>query len=71
MSVETVLATDGLRCASCAYAVERLGRKIVGVEEVRVDVATGEIRLTFDGNPLTVGRITDLVSRLGHSAYPS
>jgi copper chaperone CopZ len=71
MSVESVLTTDGLRCASCAYAVERLGRRISGVEEVRVDAATGEIRVTYDGDPSTLGKIADIVARLGHTAYAS
>jgi copper chaperone CopZ len=69
VSVEAVLATDGLRCASCAYAIERLGRKIAGVEEVRVDAATGEIRVLYDGDPEALGKIADLAARLGHTAY--
>jgi copper chaperone CopZ len=71
VSVEAVLATDGLRCASCAYAVERLGRKIAGVEDVRVDAATGTIKVTYDGDPSSLRKISDIVARLGHSAYPS
>jgi copper chaperone CopZ len=69
VSAEAVLATDGLRCASCAYAVERLGRKIAGVEEVRVDAATGTIRVTYDGDPASLRKISDIVARLGHSTY--
>jgi copper chaperone CopZ len=71
LKVEAVLATDGLRCPSCAYAVERLGRKIAGVEDIRVDAATGEIRFTYDGDPSTPRRISDIVARLGHSTYAS
>jgi copper chaperone CopZ len=69
VSVEAVLKTDGMRCASCAYAVERMGRKIAGVEEVRVDAATGEIRVIYDGDPGTLGKIADIAARLGHTAY--
>lgn len=74
MSVETLLKTDGLHCASCVYTVERLGRKVAGVEEVRVDAASGKIVVRIeDGadSAAAVEGIAAIVRRLGHSAYPA
>ncbi len=71
MSVETILGTDGLHCASCAYAVERLGRKVAGVEELRVDAAAGTIRVRYDGSAGAIEGIAEIVRRLGHTAYPA
>ncbi len=71
MSVEAVLRTDGLQCATCVYALERLGRKIRGVEDLRVDAASGTIHLTYNGESRVIDEIRELVRRLGHSAYPA
>jgi len=71
MSVETLLRTDGLHCASCIYTVERLGRKIAGVEEVRADAAAGTILVRHDGRAGAVEAVADILRRLGHSAYPA
>lgn len=72
MSRETILKTDGLHCASCAYAVERLGRKVSGVEDVRVDAASGTIVVRLeDGadSARAIDEVGTIVRRLGHSAY--
>lgn len=63
-----VLELSGGRCASCAYTIEHLGRKVQGVTEVRVDSASGEIRVRYEGNPGSLERIAQIVRRLGYEA---
>lgn len=63
-----VLDLEGGRCASCAYTIEHLGRKVHGVSDVRVDAATGEIRVRYQGNPGSLERIAQIVRRLGYDA---
>lgn len=58
----------GAHCPSCAFTIEKLGRKVPGVSEVRVDVARHEIRVDYDGSPGTLEGIADIVGRLGYSA---
>jgi copper chaperone CopZ len=55
-------------CPSCAYTVERLGRKVPGVREIRVDLAAHEIRVTYDGDRQSLEAICDIVDRIGHEA---
>jgi copper chaperone CopZ len=71
VSVEAALRTDGLHCASCIYAVERLGMKIRGVEDIRIDAASGRIHVVYNGESRVIEEIRELVRRLGHSAYPA
>jgi Cu+-exporting ATPase len=63
-----ILDVEGANCASCAYAIEHLGRKVAGVSEVSVDSGSRQIRITHAGNPGTLERIIDIVRRLGYEA---
>jgi copper chaperone CopZ len=63
-----ILDVNGAHCASCAYAIERLGRKVDGVSEVAVSSSTQEIRVTHAGNPGALEKIIDIVRRLGYEA---
>jgi len=68
LPVDGILEVDGARCASCMYTIEKLGRKVEGVTDVRVDANAGEIRVRYDGNPEALGRIAGIVQRLGYTA---
>jgi P-type Cu+ transporter len=63
-----VLDVQGAHCPSCAFTIEKLGRKVPGVTEVRVDVTRHEIRVDYDGAPGTLERIAGIVARLGYVA---
>jgi copper chaperone CopZ len=63
-----ILDLDGAHCASCAYAIEHLGRKVQGVTDIAVDSAQGEIRVEYKGNPGSLERIVEIVRRLGYEA---
>jgi copper chaperone CopZ len=63
-----ILDVNGANCASCAYAIEHLGRKVQGVTEIKLDAAHGEIHVRYQGNPGSLERISEVVSRLGYEA---
>jgi copper chaperone CopZ len=63
-----ILDLNGANCASCVYAIEHLGRKVDGVNDIEVDAATKEIRVEYEGNPGSLERITEIVRRLGYEA---
>lgn len=56
----------GMTCASCARTVERGLKRLDGVEEVTVNVATDRAAVTFDPSALN---ITDLIGRVRESGY--
>ena len=58
----------GARCASCVYTIEHVGRKIKGIEDIKVDAGKGEIHVIYDGDPSSLDKITDVIGRLGYSA---
>ena len=63
-----VLTMDGVGCGSCAYTIERVGRKQHGVKDVRVYVGRGEIEVTYSGDETALAAIQDIVRRIGHRA---
>ena len=65
-----VFDLDGGTCASCAYALEHLGRKLAGVRDVRVDVneSTLEVDCAGEVNEQVIAAMTEIVRRIGYRA---
>ncbi len=63
-----ILDVDGANCASCAYAIEHLGRKVEGVTDVTMNAADRQIQVIYAGNAGSLERIVEIVKRLGYTA---
>ncbi len=68
---EADLDVVGMRCASCAWLIERyLGRR-PGVAEVRVSYATSTCRLRWDRDRTSLAHLLAELERIGYRARPS
>ena len=65
---KAILDIEGAHCASCAYTIEHLGRKVDGVNDIRVVTARGEAHVEYDGNTGSLERIVEIVKRIGYNA---
>lgn len=63
---EIVLLTDGMRCAACAWLIDRALSREPGVVEVAANAVTGRIRLVWDPR---VARLSDTLQRLSGLGY--
>ena len=63
---EMVLLTDGMRCAACAWLIDRALAREPGVSEVVANAVTGRIRLVW--NPAR-SRLSGILSRLVALGY--
>jgi copper chaperone CopZ len=63
-----ILDVDGAHCASCAYSIEHLGRKVQGIEDIRVISDRGEIHVRYGGNPGSLEKIVEIVNLIGYKA---
>lgn len=54
-------------CASCVYAIEKMGRKLPGVQNIEADLGRKEIRVVYD-DPAAVESIQDYIRKIGHEA---
>ena len=59
---------DGMTCASCSAAVERVTRKLDGVEISNVNLSTEKLSITYDDSKLTKESISDAVKKAGYEA---
>jgi Cu+-exporting ATPase len=66
--VNKVLTIEGMTCAACARTVERAAKKLPGVAEANVNLATEKLTVSFNDGELTVRTIQDAVERAGYKA---
>lgn len=58
----------GMTCASCSAAVERVTRKMDGVEESNVNLATNKMTITYDEKKVSQDDIIQRVEKAGFGA---
>ncbi|TZF90523.1 heavy metal translocating P-type ATPase, partial [Cognatilysobacter lacus] len=63
---EITILTDGMRCAACAWLIDRALSREPGVVEVTANAITGRIRLTW--NP-EIAPLSDVLRRLALLGY--
>ncbi len=65
MMKEEIYNVEGMSCAACSSAVERVTRKIDGVERSDVNLATNRMTIAYDESKVTRGMIEDKVKKAG------
>ena len=63
-----ILELHGAHCASCAYTIEHVGRKIAGIKSVRVYAADGRVEVGYEGDPAVLDKVAEIVKNIGYSA---
>ena len=58
---------QGMTCANCAATVERVVKKLAGVDEVRVNFASEQAAVTFDPKAVTLTQIARQIQEAGYS----
>ncbi len=61
---------DGMRCAACAWLIERSLAEQPGVRSVQVGMATPRARVTWDPDRTSVSVLLRAVSEIGYAARP-
>ncbi|RGY95694.1 heavy metal translocating P-type ATPase [Clostridium sp. AM58-1XD] len=61
---------DGMACAACSAAVERVTRKMAGVSESNVNLTTNKMVITYDESQVKPEMIMEKVSKAGFTAVP-
>lgn len=59
---------EGMSCAACSSAVERVTRKLEGVESSDVNLTTNRMTITYDESKVTPEMIADKVKKAGFEA---
>lgn len=62
------LKIEGMTCAACAKAVERVTKKLQGVDESNVNIATDKLSISFDETKVSVEDIQIAIEKAGYKA---
>ena len=65
---DKLFLVQGMTCAACAKAVERVTRKLEGVSEANVNLATEKLNINFDEARLSVEDIQVAIEKAGYKA---
>src|SRR3990170_6848000 len=64
------LDVEGMTCASCVNRIERHLKKVDGVAEASVNLATERARVSYDGSKVAVDELVGAVERAGYNVRP-
>ena len=57
----------GMTCAACAKAVERVTKKLDGVENSSVNIATEKANIEYDSSKIKISQIKSAIEKAGYS----
>ena len=70
-SQESHLAITGMTCGACLRRVDRGLRAVPGVEDVRIDLASGRAVIAHPGGDVVPADLVAAVERAGYGATPA
>src|SRR5690606_30591943 len=68
---EITVLTDGMRCAACAWLIDRALRREPGVLDVSANAVTGRIRIAWDPSRVVLSALLQRIAALGYRPYLS
>lgn len=68
---EMTLIVDGMRCAACAWLIDRAVGTLNGVEDVQSNAISGRVRLRWRPSQLRLSCVLERMTSLGYTAHLS
>ncbi|MES1195964.1 MAG: heavy metal translocating P-type ATPase metal-binding domain-containing protein, partial [Steroidobacter sp.] len=65
-----IVLVDGIRCAACAWLIDRMLRRDEHVKDVNVNIATARVRVEWQGDQPYFSKILRALSSLGYKPHP-
>ena len=62
------LIVEGMTCASCSSAVERIMKKQEGIHEASVNLTTKKLTVTYDESIIDIKKMIKLIENAGYNA---
>src|SRR5579875_3113040 len=67
---QTTLAIEGMTCASCSMRIEKGLKKLPGILDAQVNLATERGTVTYDPQQTDIEQMLQKVEALGYQAAP-
>jgi Cu+-exporting ATPase len=68
-SIKKTFSVKGMHCASCVATIERSLKKVDGVSDATVNIATEQATVTYNPAKVTAEKLTSAVSNVGYQAF--
>jgi len=69
-AAEATLSIEGMRCAACAWLIERHVSRVAGVAACNMNVATGRLHVRWNRATCKLSDILLAIRAIGYAAYP-
>lgn len=69
--IEVTFAIEGMTCSACSARIERGIKKLEGVKDVKVNLATDQSTVTFEEQAITLYQIEEKIDSLGFRVKPN
>jgi Cu2+-exporting ATPase len=67
---EAVFAVEGIRCAACAWLIEKRIARVPGVKTAVMNIATERLQVCWDSERCKPSDILHAMREIGYAAYP-
>jgi Cu+-exporting ATPase len=67
-AADVTMPIGGMTCAACAQRIEKVVRRLAGVESVAVNLASEKAKICYDPSLIKVAAIRAAIERLGYKA---
>ncbi|RDI98414.1 cadmium-translocating P-type ATPase [Dyella solisilvae] len=67
--LEITLLTDGMRCAACAWLIDRALQREHGVFDAGANAVTGRVRIGWDPSQIRLSQLLQRLAMLGYRPY--
>ncbi len=68
-SREITVLTDGMRCAACAWLIDKALRREDGMEDIVANAVTGRVRIRWRPQAVPLSRLLGRMASLGYRPY--
>ncbi|HCI82362.1 MAG TPA: heavy metal translocating P-type ATPase, partial [Ktedonobacter sp.] len=69
-NAQTTLGLEGMTCASCAMRIEKGLKKVAGVQDAQVNLASERATVTYDPAQTDIEKMMQKVEAVGYKAFP-
>ncbi len=71
--IQRKLKLQGATCPSCAYSIEHYGRKLSGIEDIKVDAGLSEVRVDMnvhddEAQDALLNKLIKMIQSIGYDA---
>lgn len=66
--MKKTLIVEGMTCAACSSAIERILNKQESIESASVNLTTKKLVVSYDENNIDVSKIQELIAKAGYDA---